>query len=82
MTRTTIPNSVAKTIPKKARDFLTIYGRPHWDTAESLKEALRLVRDYGFLTETKAKAFLNFVEERQYEAAAYREWKAEHGRNE
>jgi len=67
------------TIPKKARDFLSIVGRPHWDSAESLKEALRLVRDYGFLTETKAKAFLNYVEERQYEAEEHKEWKAQHG---
>ena len=67
------------TIPKKARDRLSIIGRPHWDRAESLKEALRLVRDYGFLTETKAKAFLNYVEELQYEAQEHREWKEEHG---
>ena len=41
-----------------------------WDGSESIKEALRLVRDYGFISWDHAEAYLDFVEDQQYQANA------------
>ena len=70
------------TIPKKARDNLKQWERTElqtWGPAESLKDALRLVRDAGFLTDNKARAFIRYVEIKQNEAEEWKEWKLTHG---